>query len=298
MSTENQEIKPQEEIQGTNTPGPRGNSQILNAFKQEFSTTVNNVYVNSLKRDVGFREITVNEQKTLSKIMYQNEQRKDVVYDTQCQLINKLCLDDEFDIYKVTEFDRIKILMDIYSGNYFNNDIRFKCPECGTENVYRLDFPKLISKLDKFSLEDVTFNAEDRQRNYTFVLNYPYVSSVSNFYRNYMKTYRNVTSKEREVLDSIGNIDYTNLFIKEIQMVKKDDPGNKLVADLTIMNHKEVEELISLFPQEMVFSEKNGVLKFITTEFIDKINSVFQYEKCAQCGHQTQEGLGSVIDFF
>lgn len=61
MSTENQEIKPQEEIQGTNTPGPRGNSQILNAFKQEFSTTVNNVYVNSLKRDVGFREITVNE---------------------------------------------------------------------------------------------------------------------------------------------------------------------------------------------------------------------------------------------
>lgn len=230
--------------------------------------------------------------------MYQNEQRKDVVYDTQCQLINKLCLDDEFDIYKVTEFDRIKILMDIYSGNYFNNDIRFKCPECGTENVYRLDFPKLISKLDGFSLEDVTFNAEDRQRNYTFVLNYPYVSSVSNFYRNYMKTYRNVTSKEREVLDSIGNIDYTNLFIKEIQMVKKDDPGNKLVADLTIMNHKEVEELISLFPQEMVFSEKNGVLKFITTEFIDKINSVFQYEKCAQCGHQTQEGLGSVIDFF
>ena len=61
MSTENQEIKPQEEIQGTNTRGPRGNSQILNAFKQEFSTTVNNVYVNSLKRDVGFREITVNE---------------------------------------------------------------------------------------------------------------------------------------------------------------------------------------------------------------------------------------------
>ena len=41
MSTENQENKPQEEIRGTNTSGPRGNSQILNAFKQEFSTTVN-----------------------------------------------------------------------------------------------------------------------------------------------------------------------------------------------------------------------------------------------------------------
>lgn len=296
MSTENEENLANDE--NKRVQGPRGNNQILNAFKQEFSTTVNVVHVNSLGRDVGFREITVNEQKTLSKIMYQNEQRKDVVYDTQCQLINKLCLDDSFDVYKVTEFDRIKILMDIYSGNYFNNDIRYKCPECGTENVYRLDFPKLMAKLDEFKLDDVVFNAEDRQRNYTFVLNYPYVSSVSNFYRNYMKTYKNVTTKEREVLDSIGNIDYTNLFIKEIQMVKKDDPGNKLTADLTIMNHKEVEDLISLFPQEMVFSEKNGVLKFITTEFIDRINSVFQYEKCAQCGHQTQEGLGSVIDFF
>lgn len=298
MSEENTIQKPAAQEPEKQVQGPRGNNAVLNAFKQEFSTTVNVVYVNSLKRDVSFREITVNEQKTLSKIMYQNEQRKDVVYDTQCQLINKLCLDEDFDVYRVTEFDRIKILMDIYSGNYFNNDIRFKCPECGTENVYRLDFPKLIQKLNDFTLDDVTFHAEDRQRNYTFVLNYPYVSSVSNFYRNYMKTYRNVTSKEREVLDSIGNIDYTNLFIKEIQMVGKDNPGNKLVADLTIMNYKEIEELISLFPQEMVFSEKNGVLKFITTEFIDRINSVFQYEKCVQCGHQTQEGLGSVIDFF
>ena len=296
MSTENTENEPQET--GKAKPGPKGNNSILNAFKQEFSTTVNNVYVNSLKREVPFREITVNEQKTLSKIMYQNEQRRDVVYDTQCQLINKLCLEDDFDVYRVTEFDRIKILMDIYSGNYFNNDVRYKCPECGTENVYRLDFNAIERKLDEFSREDVVFNTEDRQRNYTFVLNYPYVSSVSNFYRNYMKVYKNTTTKEREVLDSIGNIDYTNLFIKEIQMVKKDDPGNKLVADLTIMNYKEIEELISLFPQEMVFSDHNGVLKFITSEFIEKINSAFQYEKCAQCGHQTKEGLGSVVDFF
>ena len=107
----------------TPVQGPKGNNSILNAFKQEFSTTVNIVHVNSLDRDVSFREITVNEQKTLSKIMFQNEQRKDVVYDTQCQLINKLCLDPDFDIYEVTEFDRIRILMDIYSGDYFNNDI-------------------------------------------------------------------------------------------------------------------------------------------------------------------------------
>jgi hypothetical protein len=32
---------------------------IANALKQDFATTVNRIYINSLNRDVGFREITV-----------------------------------------------------------------------------------------------------------------------------------------------------------------------------------------------------------------------------------------------
>lgn len=89
---------------------------LINALKQDFATTVNKIYINSLKRDVGFREITVLEQKTLSRIMIDNESkgRKDVVYDAQCAIINKACLEPDFDIYKLSEFDRLKLLIALY----------------------------------------------------------------------------------------------------------------------------------------------------------------------------------------
>ena len=54
------------------------------------------------------------EQKNLSRILVANENRKDVVYDAQCAMINKTALDDGFDIYNLTEFDRIKLLMALY----------------------------------------------------------------------------------------------------------------------------------------------------------------------------------------
>lgn len=289
-----------EDIKNTvqqNANVPQGNNSILKAFKQEFSTNVNSVYINTLGEDVQFREVSVNEQKTLSKTMIENETRKDIVYDTQCALINKLALKDGFDIYALTEFDRIRILMEIYQNNYFKNEITYKCQECGCENKYELDFTKIIERFNAFDLKDITYTLEDNKRTYIFTLNYPLVRNVSNFYKGYMKKYKNTTSKEREVLDNLGNIEYVNLFIKSIKMVNKTTKEEQF-ADLTLMSYGDIEELISYFPQNIVFSEEDGVLKYIATQFIDKINSVFKYEKCAQCGAESKEGLGSVIDFF
>ena len=46
--------------------------------------------------------------------MIDNEDRKDIVYDAQCALINKCALDETFNIYAVTDFDKIKLLMFLY----------------------------------------------------------------------------------------------------------------------------------------------------------------------------------------
>lgn len=188
--------------------------------------------------------------------------------------------------------------MEIYQQNYFQNEIKYKCPECGTENSYILDFDKVIEKLNRFEIKDQTYTMEDRDRIYNFRLNYPNVRNVSNFYRNYMKKYKNVTSNQREALDNLGNIEYINLFINEIELINKSNPNDKKVADLTLMTYADIEELLSLFPQNIIFDEEKGVLKHITTEFIEKINNVFSYEKCGNCGHETNEGVGSLIDFF
>jgi len=75
------------EVKNENSPNTfevQNGKDIFNAFKQKFSTTVRRINVNSLGKEVGFREITVNEQKTLSKTSIENERRKDIIYDAQC----------------------------------------------------------------------------------------------------------------------------------------------------------------------------------------------------------------------
>lgn len=273
-------------------------ADILNAFKKKFSTTVRRIMVNSLGHEVGFREVTVNEQKTLSKTSIENETRKDIIYDAQCNLINKLALEDGFDVYKLTEFDRIRILMEIYQANYFKNDITYKCRECGAENAYKLDFSKIIQKFNDFDLSDDIFTVEDDLRIYKFTINYPLVRTVSNFYRYYMKKYKGLNKVEKEVLDNFGNVEYVNLYIKQIEVIEKSDPNDRITADLTLMTYGEIENLIEVFPQNVVFSENEGVISYITKNFVERLNGIFQYEKCAHCGAETTEGVGSLSDFF
>jgi len=326
----------------------RNANSILNAFSKKFATKVNAVYINSLKREVNFREVSVNEQKTLSKTMVGNEQRKDIVYDSQCALINRLCLenddsslkqkanaaakealpdaikenkvdlgtpegaafvsrftneyvkkyisDNSFDIYNLTEFDRLRILMEIYQNNYINDEISFKCPSCGFENKYKLDFSKVIEKFNEFDLSDQTYTVEDNNFVYNFVLNYPTVRNVSQFYKMYAKQYKNTTAKEKDALDNLESVDYINLYIKRIEMIDK-STQEKDIADLSYMTYDDIEKLISMFPQNIIFSDDKGVLNYIAKNLIMKINSVFEYEKCTSCGAQAPVGIGGVSDF-
>lgn len=334
-------------MENTNYNTQSSNS-ILNAFKNKFATKVNAVYVNSLKREVNFREVSVVEQKSLSKTMIENENRQDIAYDTQCALINRLCLENDnaqlrseakdaarnalpeaaekenvdlstpkgasfamkftnefvqkyiaensFDIYSLTEFDRIRILMEIYQNNYFKDEITYKCKECGCENKYVVDFSKIIDRLNAFDLEDQVYTTEDNQYIYHFTVNYPTVRNVSQFYKTYAKKYKGASQKEKDILNNLANMGYVNLYIKNIELIDK-NTGNKDIADLSLMTYSEAEQLIEMFPQNIILSEEDGVLQFIIKNLIGKIDSVFQYEKCTQCGAESSIGVGSVGDF-
>lgn len=276
----------------------KSSSDIFNAFKQKFSTSLHKVRINSLDREVGFRDVTTKEQKTLSKISIENERRKDIIYDTQCELINSLCLEKGFDVYKLTEFDRIKLLMEIYEKNYFKNEITYKCRECNRENKYQLDFQSIIDRFDKFDLSDDIYTVDDDKYVFKFKCNYPNVRTVSNFYRDYMKKYKGLDKSQQELLDNFGNIEYINLFIKEIEMIDKSNPSDKIVADMSLLTYDEIENLINEFPQNVIFSENGGIINHITVHFIERLNKLFHYEKCQYCGAESNEGIGSLTDFF
>jgi hypothetical protein len=93
--------------------------------------------------------------------MIDNENRKDIVYDTQCAVLQQICLEDDFDIYSLTEFDKIKLLLLLYQRNMTKHDISFVCTECHTENKYQIDFSTAIDKLDKFVITDQTYHYEN-----------------------------------------------------------------------------------------------------------------------------------------
>lgn len=216
METVKDEVKAQ-------TIQPESKESLLNALKQDFATTVNKIYINSLKREVGFREITVLEQKTLSRIMIDNDSksRKDVVYDAQCAIINKACLEPDFDIYQLSEFDRLKLLIALYQANMFKNDIHFTCEECGAENQYKLDFNNVLKKLDEVELVEKEFEYENRNFSFKFKIEYPSVQRVLQFYKGFALKHRNARKAEMKSLDSASNIDYVNLFIKHIDFTNK-----------------------------------------------------------------------------
>ena len=56
-------------------------NDILTILDGEFASTANVIYVNSLDQEVTFKEVTVQQQKSLTRIMASNENRKDIIYD-------------------------------------------------------------------------------------------------------------------------------------------------------------------------------------------------------------------------
>lgn len=284
-------------VENNSTDILESKSDLINALQQEFATNVNRIYINSIKKDVDFREITVQEQKTLSRIMIDNDGkgRKDVVFDAQCALINKVCLDKTFDIYRLTEFDRLKLLIAIYQANMYKNEIKFKCPECGTENSYKLDFNNVLIRLDDINVEDQTFEYENKNWKYQFVIGYPDVSYVAKFHKGNIRRYRGIGKSQIQSVDQQVSFDYVDLYIKKIVIVNKLKDTKRIVRVSDYQPH-EVEEIISIFPQDVLYSE-TGVLRFITNNFIKVINDCFDKQYCYQCGEEYKNTVQSPSSF-
>ena len=269
----------------------------LNAIKNKFISTTIKMYINSIGREVNFREITVAEQKKLARIMIDNEDRKDIVYDAQCATLKSICLEDDFDIYNETEFDKIKLLLLLYQRNMVKHDISFVCPECHTENKYQIDFTNVINRLDKFDVADKEYEYENFNWKFKFLLSYTKVSSVSQFYSSrYLKMRKTKDKKVLEAVNTSLNVDYTNLFIKKIEFTDK-STGDTSIIDASDYTIDELFEVISVFPQDVLYAD-NGIIQHITSEFITKINDTFDKHECVVCGKLCESTSDSSAEGF
>lgn len=176
--------------------------------------------------------------------MIGNEQRKDIVYDAQCATINNAALAEGFDIYKLTEFDRLKILIALYQANMFSNDVSFTCKQCGAENKYKLDFDKTLAKLDEIGLEPKVFEHENKNFKFKFTIAYPLVRRISSFYKAYYLKNKVHSKRDVQVNDNISNMEYINLFISKIDLTVK-STGTTRAIDLSNYKASDVEDILA-----------------------------------------------------
>lgn len=289
---ENEPVKPGEKDETVQTK-----EELLAALQRDFATSVNKVYANSVGREFSFSEITVQDQKSLTRMMQANRNRKDIVYDAQCALINKAALDPDFDVYQLSDFDRTKIMIALYQENVFQNDVKFVCEECGETNAYKMDFGATLRKLDDYVLEKKTFEYENRRFKYSFVLEYPSVRTVSRFHQSYCARHGNVPKKQQAADATMTNLEYINLFIKSVKVVNKETKAERVInmEDYKISDR---EDILAAFPQDALYAEA-GVLKYVVSQYIKPVNDCFDRHECLKCGavHE-KEGSDQVQGFF
>ena len=271
--------------------------ELLKALQSDFATNVNKVYVNSLGKEVGFKEITVQKQKNLSRILIANENRKDVVYDAQCAMINDSALLDGFDVYELTEFDRIKLMLALYQSNVFADEVKFTCPVCGTQNSYNVGFDNTLRKLDAFDIKPQSFEYENKNFKFVFDVAYPLVKTMSMFYKSqYAKGLAFQSNQKPNTNNHIDNIEQMNLFVRKLKMTNK-DTGIVREIDFSKYNVTDISDIFAMFPQDVVYSD-NGIINIITTKFINQLNNSFDKHTCSSCGTvYEQDGSNQVESF-
>lgn len=271
--------------------------ELLKALQSDFATNVNKVYVNSLGKEVGFKEITVQKQKNLSRILIANENRRDVVYDAQCAMINDSALLDGFDVYELTEFDRIKLMLALYQSNVFADEVKFTCPVCGTQNSYNVGFDNTLRKLDAFDIKPQSFEYENKNFKFVFDVAYPLVKTMSMFYKSqYAKGLTMQSNQKPNTNTRIDNIEQMNLFVRKLKMTNK-DTGIVREIDFSKYNVTDISDIFAMFPQDVVYSD-NGIINIITTKFINQLNNSFDKHACSSCGTvYEQDGSNQVESF-
>jgi hypothetical protein len=86
------------------------------------------------------------------------------------------------------------------------------------------------------------------------------------------------------------------MFIKNVTIVNKTTNETNFI-DFSQFTIKETLEIFSAFPQEVMYVD-DGVIHYISTEFLQKINSVFSTHKCGACNTICEDTLDQNIASF
>lgn len=289
-------------VETASKPAPKAKtnsnpSNIVNIFKQKMSTSTTTVELPSIGRTIEFKEINTSFQKELSQVSIEHNSRADIMYISMLSLINRLAAEKGFDVRELSEFERIAITMNLQQSNKMNTEIKYTCQSCGKENSYKLDVTKLLKKFNKSYRGDVDVTMESGNRTFKFVIGWPKVALVEDFFKSYYRKYDNASKAYQETTDKLSQIEYITMFIKSITMTENSDPEDSITANLEELTYGERVQIIDSLPQHIVFDETNGIVAQIIEMYVTPMNDCFKYNDCAFCGAEQDAAMASLSDF-
>lgn len=284
------------------TTAQQQSTDIVSLFKNEFSSTVIPVYIKSLDKVLEFREISVSEQKALTKTQIENQNKPATIYRAFNSLIDSALLTKKIDINTLTEADRYAILFNLYQTAFLDKSQEFTCNHCNNKFTTTIDAKTINNNFANLSIVDKVYVIEDSTRRYTFICNYPTVKRVSEtlsvFQRKYMSNSKD-DSINTDVIAMMESVDYINAFIKSITIERLDKSKDPITADFesSDMTADNILTTLAIMPQHIMLAEDKGVTTKILTDFIAPINSVFVKQKCPICQEEFEGQIGSISDF-
>jgi len=257
-------------------------NSILSALKQEASSSLFEVYLPTLKKVIAFRPITVGEQKTLSKMLMNNPNEKNA-YKMLLALIKDVCLDKDFDVLSLAEIDRVKILLEFYSYNYFTNAVDLTCTnyKCEKTFKYDLNFKELASRIDKLDVEDKVFQytTGDGKITAIFTIGFPRVNRVADFKDSDL----GVAESDDDITRmTLNQEEMFKLLVKKLSYTRNDPALFNFDVDLSEYSVTDGFKILENLPFEMFFSDK-GLLPFTIKNYIEPIIAISVDAVCPHC---------------
>jgi hypothetical protein len=283
-------------------------SAILKALQQSASSDVMEVFLPGCNMSLTFKPITVAEQKTFSKIMIGNQKSVAAFREITFGLIKQLCLTPEkIDFKKMTDVDRMKIMVEFCSRNYFFPDTKLPCPKCKADLPIHIDFKELSKRIDAFPNHvDKTIIKDTPTAKWEFVIGLPSAQTMLNvekiveteedLFDDKTKT-SDISSSKLDRLDKLYNSDTTlKAFIKKMKVSPIVSGSTQIDVDFSTMTFDEQILILNTIPLS-IFNLENGLKSFIAENFIGPLISIGLDVKCGKCGEEIKGGLSLQLFF-
>lgn len=272
-------------------------------LEKSFGESIDDIYIPSLKKEIGFKPLTVGMQKSISKMSVGFD--FDLDYQLlKLSILKTLCVDD-IDFENLTEIDFITMLAQLRQNNFTEPlSLIFTCinKNCQKQYNVNINIDKIISNCKdfKFKTETITKKIKSKGETIEFKFELSESTIMSNLeYLNYSKM---IADNDNQIGD-INNsklLAYPIKFIKNIyingqQITMEINNEVKIFKDLPMID--KIKFIDNLPPT--VYSEgKKSVLQQVLVKYPhQRLMNIFDNVVCPHCKNE-REGVITNDSFF